>query len=399
GPLGAILMPALSISTRQFGLAVSAYAFAAGLSGILAAGFADGFDRKKLLLFFYGGFIVGTFLCGVAPSYGFIVLARIVTGGFGGVIGSISMAIIADVFPIGVRGRVMGFVQAAFGASQVLGLPLGLWLGNHLGWHAPFLMIVALSTCGGAVILAKLRPVTAHLEAQVTRSPLAHLFKTVGQGRYLLVFLATIFMTTGGFMLMPFASAFSVNNLKIDLDHLPWVYLVAGLSSFAAGPLLGRLSDGVGKYRLFSIGSFVSIAMVLVYCRLGETPLAWVIAINVLLYGAIGARMISSQALISAVPELAERGAFMAANGSVAQLSGGVAAGMAGLIVVQRPGQPLEHYDVLGWLVTIAGLVTLGLLYPIQKMVSAKMAQGGPDSRLGGSAPSGSDARAHVSAR
>ncbi|HXJ34846.1 MAG TPA: MFS transporter, partial [Candidatus Eisenbacteria bacterium] len=234
---------------------------------------------------------------------------------------------------------------------------------------------------------------------QVTRNPLAHLVKTVGQGRYLLVFLATIFMTTGGFMLMPFASAFSVNNLKIDLDHLPWVYLAAGVSSFAAGPLLGRLSDGVGKYRLFSIGSFVSIAMVLVYCRLGETPLAWVIAIHVLLYGAIGARMISSQALVSEVPELAERGAFMAANGSVAQLSGGVAAAVAGLIVVQRPGEPLEHYDVLGWLVTIAALVTVGLLYPIQKMVSAKLARAGLDSRLASSGPPESDAPAQASAR
>jgi len=44
---------------------------------------------------------------------------------------------------------------------------------------------------------------------------------TVKQGRYLQAFLATIFLATGGFMLMPFASAFSVNNLKIDLDHLP----------------------------------------------------------------------------------------------------------------------------------------------------------------------------------
>ena len=51
-PLGAIIMPALNISAAQFGVAVSAYAFSAGISGILAAGFADRFDRKRLLLFF-----------------------------------------------------------------------------------------------------------------------------------------------------------------------------------------------------------------------------------------------------------------------------------------------------------------------------------------------------------
>jgi predicted MFS family arabinose efflux permease len=54
-PLGAILMPSLNITAGQFGVAVSAYAFSAGLSGILAAGFADRFDRKRLLLFFYVG--------------------------------------------------------------------------------------------------------------------------------------------------------------------------------------------------------------------------------------------------------------------------------------------------------------------------------------------------------
>src|SRR3712207_4317907 len=67
-PLGALLMPDLHISTAQFGLVVSAYAFSAGLSGLLAAGFADKFDRKRLLLFFYTGFVVGTLLCGLAPT-------------------------------------------------------------------------------------------------------------------------------------------------------------------------------------------------------------------------------------------------------------------------------------------------------------------------------------------
>ena len=67
-PLGAIVMPALAISPRQFGLAVSAYAFSAGASGLLAAGFADRFDRKRLLLFFYGGFVLGTLLCALATT-------------------------------------------------------------------------------------------------------------------------------------------------------------------------------------------------------------------------------------------------------------------------------------------------------------------------------------------
>src|SRR6476646_12288073 len=85
-PLGDMLMKSMRLSTSQFGFAVSAYAFSAGISGLLTAGFADRFDRKKLLLFFYVGFIAGTLFCGLSHTYAMLLAARIVTGLFGGVI-------------------------------------------------------------------------------------------------------------------------------------------------------------------------------------------------------------------------------------------------------------------------------------------------------------------------
>ena len=160
-PLGAILLDELQISTTEFGLVVSVYAFSAGGSGLLAAGFADRFDRKSLLLFFYIGFIIGTLLCAIAPSYWFLLVARLITGIFGGVIGSISFAIISDIFPLNLRGRVMGFVQMAFSASQVLGIPLGLLLANRYNWHAPFWMIVIFGAVLGLVIFFVMKPVNA----------------------------------------------------------------------------------------------------------------------------------------------------------------------------------------------------------------------------------------------
>ena len=165
-PLGYILLDKLDITTSQFGLVVSAYAFSAGAAGLLTAGFADKFDRKKLLLFFYCGFIIGTFLCGIAPTYHFLLMARVFTGLFGGVIGSISFAIITDLFPINVRGRVMGFVQMAFASSQVLGIPIGLYLAKAFSWHAPFLMIVGLSIVVVALVFIYMKPINAHLQIQ-----------------------------------------------------------------------------------------------------------------------------------------------------------------------------------------------------------------------------------------
>jgi predicted MFS family arabinose efflux permease len=373
-PLGAILLRELHIPTAKFGLVVSVYAFSAALSGILAAGFADRFDRKKMLMFFYVGFIAGTFLCGVAPTYHFLLMARVVTGVFGGVIGSIALAIIADLFPLAMRGRVMGFVQTSFAASQVLGLPAGFYLATHLGWHTPFLLIVALGVVAGFFIAVKLQPIVGHLALQRDVNPFVHLFRTVSQRRYLIAFATTTLLATGGFMLMPFGSTFTLNNLGISPDSLSMIYFVTGVCTLFAGPLVGRLSDRLGKYLLFCAASALTIVMVLVYTHLGRTALPWVIVINVLLFIGVTARMISASALMSAVPEPSSRGAFMAVNASLQQAAGGVGAAVAGLIVVQTAGGALAHYEVLGYVVTSAMLIVVVMLRSIDRMVTVARA-------------------------
>lgn len=374
-PLGEQLMDELNISPAQFSYVVSAYAISAGISGLLAAGFADKFDRKKLLLFFYVGFIIGTLLCGIAPDYNFLLGARIVTGIFGGVIGSISFAIITDLFKMEVRGRVMGFVQMAFATSQVLGIPVGLYLANNLGWHSPFLMIVAVSLIIGVIIIIYMKPINDHLKIQTDRSPLQHFGHVISQSRYLKAFAATTLLATGGFMMMPFASAFSVHNLGISRNDLPMLYMITGMFSMAAGPIIGKLSDKFGKYTLFIIGTVVSIVTVLIYCNLGITPLWLVIVINTIMFFGIMGRIISSSALMTAVPDMKDRGAFMGINSSFQQISGGIASIIAGLIIVrQSDTSPVENYDILSYVVVGTMILTMIFLYFINQYVLRKQA-------------------------
>jgi len=212
-PLGDMLMKSMNLSTAQFGLSVSAYAFSAGLSGLVTAGFADRFDRKKLLLFFYIGFLVGTLFCGLSNNYLMLLAARIFTGLFGGVIGSISMAIVSDLFPLEKRGRVFGFLQMGFGASQVFGIPLSLYMANAWGWQSPFLMIVGLSIMVWLFILFKLKPVAEHLEDQNEQHAVVHLWETLRIRKYRIGFLATTFLSLGNFMMLPWGSAYVINNL------------------------------------------------------------------------------------------------------------------------------------------------------------------------------------------
>lgn len=372
-PLSAILLPELDITTTQFSLVVSAYAFSAGISGFLASGFADKFDRKKLLLFFYTGFLLGTFLCGIAPTYTFLLFARIITGIFGGVIGSVVFAITTDLFEVQQRGRVMGFVQMAFSASQILGMPIGLKLATQLNWHAPFILIVSISLIVYVIIALKLKPITEHLKIKRDRTAFQHFKHTVRQRRYLIGFAATSLLATGGFMLMPFGSAFSVNNLMVDMKDVPTIYLAAGICSLIAGPLVGSLSDRVGKFQVFVGGTILSMILVLVYCNLGATPLWIVVALNSVLFIGITTRIIGSSALMSTVPDPADRGAYMGINSAIQQISGGIAAFAAGLIVVKEDSGRIDHYGTLAIVVVIAMLITVLMMAKINKMVKPAM--------------------------
>jgi predicted MFS family arabinose efflux permease len=371
-PLGAILMPALNITAAQFGVAVSVYAFSAGISGVLAAGFADRFDRKNLLLFFYSGFTVGTLVCALAPNYQLLLMGRIITGLFGGVVGSVVLAIVTDLFPLHLRGRAMGFLQTGFAASQVLGIPLGLLLANRWNWHFAFGAIVGLALAVIAAILVLMQPVNAHLRLKQDKNAFAHLVATVGQPRYTLAFAVTTLLATGGFMLMPFGSAFTVHNLGIDIVHLPTIYLVSGLFSIFIGPLVGRISDAIGKYPTFVFGSAMSVVMVLIYTHLPQVSLTTAIAVNVLMFVGIFSRMIPSQALMSAIPDASQRGSFSSISASLQQLSGGLGSVLAAAIIAENADGSLRHFDRLGYIVVTTSILSLIAMYFVQRQVARK---------------------------
>ena len=371
-PLGALLMPDLGITPAQFGIVVSAYAFSAGISGLVAAGFADKFDRKKMLLFFYSGFVLGTFLCGLANSYEFLLFARIVTGVFGGVIGSIVYAITTDLFTFELRGRVMGFIQTAFAASQILGLPLGMFISNHWGWEAPFFAIVIISILVGFIILKVLKPIDAHLQHHPDQNAARHLQKTLSNPKYIIAFLATALLGIGGFMMMPFGSAYTVHNLGISMTDLPWMYFITGVVSIFIGPVVGRLSDRFGKFEVFIFGCILTVLMVMIYTHLPPTSWAVVAFVNSLMFIGIFSRMIPSQALMSAVPSPSSRGAFMAISSSLQQISGGIGSVVAGWVVVEGANGRIEHFDQVGYIVSATTFITIYFMYKIHKLIHEK---------------------------
>jgi len=372
-PLGDMLMKSMELTTSQFGFAVSAYAFSAGISGLLTAGFADRFDRKKLLLFFYIGFIAGTLSCGLATTYFMLIAARIITGLFGGVIGSISMAIVADLFPLQQRGRTMGYMQMGFGASQVLGIPIGLYIANHWGWQSPFFMIVGLATIVWLTVMLKMHPITKHLELKTEKTAIKHLWHTVREHHYRAGFLLTALLSLGGFMMMPWGSAFAVNNLHVSYEELPILFMVGGVASLFIMPLVGKLSDKIDKVKIFTAAAVWMMVVVVIYTNLGPVPFWIVMMMNILMMIGIMSRIVPAMALVTALPKMQDRGAFMSINSSLQQIAGGIAAGVGGLIVVQKTKtSPLLHYNTLGYVIIAIIILNIIQLYRVSNLIKAK---------------------------
>lgn len=371
-PLGDLIMKNMKIAPSEFGIVVSCYAFSAGISGFFTATIADKYDRKKLLLVFYSGFIVGTLLCGLASNYWFLVSARIVTGIFGGVIGSISLAIVADIFELNQRGRVMGFLQMGFGISQILGIPISLFLATKWNWQAPFYLIVGLALVIFTLSFFALKPIVGHLSLQ-RDNPIKHMWKTIANRNYRIGFLATAFMSLGGYLMMPWGSSFSVNNVGIAQSDLPLMFMIIGLSTISIMPIIGKLSDRFNKYSLFVASSIVMIISVVVYTNLGHVSFTVLVVVNMVMMAGIMARMIPSQALTTSVPEPKDRGAFMSINSSLQQMAGGIAALVGGAIVQQKNEfSPLEYFDTLGYVVIVVISLNIFFTYRVYNFVKKR---------------------------
>ena len=94
---------------------------------------------------------------------------------------------------------------------------------------------------------------------------------------------------------------------------------------------------------------------------------------NVLMMAGIMSRMIPSSALIIGIPGMPDRGAFMSINSSLQQIAGGVAAALAGVIVVQKDKfSPLEHYNTLGYIIICISFVGIYLLSRVNRLVKNK---------------------------
>ncbi|MEN3944075.1 MFS transporter [Prosthecobacter sp. SYSU 5D2] len=348
-PLGPQLMRELDIGPERFSGMVAAYTFAAGLVGLLAAPFMDRFDRRKLLLFCFAGFILGTLACGLAHTADALTQARIVCGAFGGVSGALIMAIVSDVVPPVRRAAGMGIIMTAFSAAAALGVPLGLYLAQRFTWETPFFVIVGIGVVTWIALWYYLPPVRDHLNTSAALRGEAFwaLLRNANAGWALLF----MFMLVMGHMIMiPLLSPYLVHNLGLPEESLSFVYLIGGVLTIFTSPWVGRLADRLGRIQVLGIMIIVAAAVVLTITNAPRLPIAAILTLSGLFFIFASGRFVPAQAIGSLAVPPSQRGAFMSLNSCVRDLGAGVAASLAGYIVTTGPSGEMVNFHHIGYL-------------------------------------------------
>ena len=156
-PLAPQFTRVFELSAQQFGWLISAYTFAAAIAGFAAALVIERFERKRLLLAVYVGFVAAAAITASAQSFSMLLMARALAGIFGGVLYGVIFTVIGDTIPEARRGRATGVVMTSFAVATVAGVPLALLLSNAFNWRAAF-VVVALSGAINALIARRTLP-------------------------------------------------------------------------------------------------------------------------------------------------------------------------------------------------------------------------------------------------
>ncbi|MFY3384069.1 MFS transporter [Paracidovorax sp. MALMAid1276] len=365
-PLGPQLTRLFAISDAQFGLLVSAYTLSAGASGLVASTYIDRFGRKRLLLVLYVLFGLATLACGLAPTYGTLMVARILAGVFGGVLSALSQTIVADVVPFERRGRAMGIIMTSFSVSTVAGVPLGLIAAEHGGWHTPFFGIAAMVAVLAVLAARTLPALSGHVHAAGRRTALGGIAQVLADANHRWAFVYSGLLMSTGFTVIPYITIYMQVNAGVRADQIPWVYLCGGLATLFTARVFGRATDRLGK-----VVTFRWLALAGLPCILGITltqglPLWGVLLVSTLMFAFVSGRMIPGMAIITSAAQPQLRGTFMTLNASVQSAAMGVASFVGGLIISRDAQGLVQHYWVaalVGIAASLLSMVVVGRLH------------------------------------
>lgn len=359
-PLGAQLMKIFSISPFEFTLIVSSYAFAAFAVGLFGAMFIDRYDRKKVLLFIYIGFTIGTLACALAPNYIFLLLARSLAGAFGGLLGALVLAIVADVVPLARRGKAMGIIMTAFSVASVAGVPTGLWLAAQFSWRMPFIVVSLLSFLTIFLLIRFVPALTKHLEngAETVRpfKVIQNLFSDKNQ---VIALLFSIILMLGHFTIIPFIAPYMQFNVGFTDYQITYIYLIGGILTAFLLPFFGKISDEYGHVKIFTLASILAVFSIYIITTLQAVSIVIALCATSSFFVVASGRNVPATTMITSVVKPESRASFMSFRASANQGALFISSLIAGAIIGTNEDESLTNYEVVGYIAIVMSIVAI----------------------------------------
>jgi DHA1 family inner membrane transport protein len=238
------ILPALSadlaVSIPTAGLLVTGYAAGVAVGGPLLAMLVSRFERRLVIVSVMLLFAAGQVLCALAPDYGTLMAARLVSAAAHGVFFGVANVAAANLVPPDRRASAIATVVGGITIANLLGLPGGTLIGNALGWRATFWTIAIVATLAALVITILLPRGEEHAEGAPTlKAQFMVLRHQQVWGGYLVIILAMIGALAVGVYQVPLL----IEVARVNPDHVPAYLLVGGIGSMIGIYLGGKLGD------------------------------------------------------------------------------------------------------------------------------------------------------------
>ncbi len=326
----------LSISTGLQGLLISSYAVMVGVFALVAGPVSDKFGRRRMLLAGSGLMTAALVLHGVPGGYAMLLAARTLAGVAGGALSGAAVAYLGDYFPYERRGWANGWVMSGIAAGQIAGVPLGALLAERLGFRTPFLIFAATMGATFLLILKFVPQPDVKLDNRelTVGGAVKEYFSLLKQKDILAA--ATVFA------LLFFSMALYITYLPAWLteyrqatpSRIAWLFFTGGIASVITGPIVGKLSDSLGRKPLIltsSLGLVILMGGATYFIR------EFWLAFPVFFFSSVllAARMSPFQALLSALVPGERRGALMSLTVALGQVGFAAGAALAGIIYSQ----------------------------------------------------------------
>ncbi len=319
----------LSVSVPEAGLLVTGYALGVTIVGPIVTLLTTRLSRKKLVLGLMALFVLGNIGAVFAPDYRMLMAARVFTSLSHGTFVAVAFNLAALLSPVDRQGSAMAKIALGFNLANALGAPLGTFIGQHLGWRAPFVAIVVVAVLT-IILIAAFTPSKLPYAEQTTSGALRRELSVLTHRNLQLAVVTTVLAQGAVFTTSTYVVPLLMDVSGFGPSAVAALLMVFGIGAVIGNFVGGRLADG---HVMRGVTTVLS-SLVLVLAVFWMTSIVPTFsAITLFFFGAIGFSIIPSlqariQAVAVAAPTLA-----LSVNVSAFNLGNGLGAWLGGTVI------------------------------------------------------------------